>query len=175
MTFRLQVNHSLYSPSIETRMQTASPALYPETTLALTSIYLSTRLAVPPISLPLDPVPWWELFDAKEEEIVNVAKMLAEVYQDWDVCEGEEDDEVRKEKFSFPTGGLEINDRVHDDVTGEGNVQSERIEGNGNGNGVKGKRRKMNVWRIAARDVPITKKGVRDLLERSSTNGRGSN
>ncbi|GAA5946578.1 hypothetical protein JCM3765_000304 [Sporobolomyces pararoseus] len=66
-------------------MQTPAPALYPQSTLSLTAIYLSTRLVSPPISLPLSPLPWWELFDATERDLLHVSTMLGEMYQDWDV------------------------------------------------------------------------------------------
>ena len=65
------------------RLQTAAPALYPQSTLALTSIYLATRLSSPPIALPLEPVPWWTHFDTTEADIVDCADMLLRLYRQW--------------------------------------------------------------------------------------------
>jgi len=65
------------------RLQTPSPALYPQSTLALSAIYLSCRLASPPIALPLEPAPWWTLFDATEDDILDVTSMLLRLYKDW--------------------------------------------------------------------------------------------
>jgi hypothetical protein len=65
------------------RLQTSSPALYPQSTLAVASIYLSTRLSSPPVALPLSPVPWWTLFDTTEEEIIDVCGTLLQLYRDW--------------------------------------------------------------------------------------------
>ncbi|KAI5478129.1 cyclin L1 [Pseudohyphozyma bogoriensis] len=64
-------------------MQTPYPALYPPTLLATVAIYLSTRLCTPPIALPLSPVPWWELFDATEDDILDVSKGLLSLYKGW--------------------------------------------------------------------------------------------
>ncbi|GJN94653.1 hypothetical protein Rhopal_007736-T1 [Rhodotorula paludigena] len=52
-------------------------------TLALASIYLSTRLSTPPIALPLDPVPWWTHFDTTESELVHVSELLLKLYKQW--------------------------------------------------------------------------------------------
>lgn len=65
------------------RLQTPAPALYPQGTLALASIYLSARLSFPPIALPLEPVPWWTHFDTIEDELVHVSTMLLRLYKDW--------------------------------------------------------------------------------------------
>ncbi|ORY57404.1 cyclin-like protein, partial [Leucosporidium creatinivorum] len=64
-------------------LQTPAPALYPQTSLAIAAIYLSTRVNSPPIALPLSPVPWWTLFDTTEDEILDVCGMLLKLYQDW--------------------------------------------------------------------------------------------
>ena len=64
-------------------LQTPAPALYPQSTLALAAIYLSSRLATPQIALPLTPVPWWTLFDTNEDEILDVCTMLLKLYADW--------------------------------------------------------------------------------------------
>ncbi|CEQ40805.1 SPOSA6832_02454 [Sporobolomyces salmonicolor] len=64
-------------------LQTPAPALYPQSTLALTAIYLATRLSTPAIALPLTPAPWWTLFDATEQELVDVGGMLLSLYRDW--------------------------------------------------------------------------------------------
>ncbi|KAJ8291341.1 Cyclin-L2 [Rhodotorula toruloides] len=64
-------------------LQTPAPALYPQGTLALASIYLSARLSFPPIALPLEPVPWWTHFDTIEDELVHVSTMLLRLYKDW--------------------------------------------------------------------------------------------
>ncbi|GAA5856633.1 hypothetical protein JCM9279_006013 [Rhodotorula babjevae] len=64
-------------------LQTAAPALYPQSTLALTSIYLATRLSSPPIALPLEPVPWWTHFDTTEDDIADCADMLLRLYRQW--------------------------------------------------------------------------------------------
>ncbi|GAA5849519.1 hypothetical protein JCM5353_000445 [Sporobolomyces roseus] len=112
-------------------MQTPAPALYPQSTLALTAIYLSTRLVSPPISLPLSsPSTWWELFDASEQDLVHVATMLGETYRDWNT--------------SFPG------------VARKGNVEV-----------------KVNIWRQAG-GLPITKRAVRDTLEKMGVRGNGS-
>ncbi|GAA6009487.1 hypothetical protein JCM10207_003799 [Rhodosporidiobolus poonsookiae] len=62
---------------------TPAPALYPQSTLAIAAIYLGTRLASPPVALPLDPAPWWTLFDATEDDILDVTTMLLRLYKDW--------------------------------------------------------------------------------------------
>lgn len=112
------------------RMQTSAPALYPQATLALTAIYLSTRLVSPPISLPLSsPSTWWELFDASEQDLVHVSTMLGETYRDWNT--------------SFP--GVARN----------------------------AKQEKVNIWRQAG-GLPITKRAVRDSLEKMGVKGNGS-
>jgi len=111
-------------------MQTSAPALYPQATLALTAIYLSTRLVSPPISLPLSsPSTWWELFDASEQDLVHVSTMLGETYRDWNT--------------SFP--GVARN----------------------------AKQEKVNIWRQAG-GLPITKRAVRDSLEKMGVKGNGS-
>jgi len=46
-------------------------------------IYLATRLASPPIPLPLTPVPWWTLFDASEDDLIAVCTPLLQLYKDW--------------------------------------------------------------------------------------------
>lgn len=86
------------------RLQTPAPALYPQGTLALASIYLAIRLPRPAalssssasengtdgppppptlIALPLEPVPWWTHFDATEEELVHITSLLLSLYRDW--------------------------------------------------------------------------------------------
>jgi hypothetical protein len=57
--------------------------LYPQSLLALSAIYLTTRLSTPPIALPLSPVPWWTLFDASETDILICCSTLLELYADW--------------------------------------------------------------------------------------------
>ena len=57
--------------------------MYPQSLLALSSIYLTTRTCTPPIALPLKPVPWWTLFDATESEILICCETLLELYHDW--------------------------------------------------------------------------------------------
>ncbi|BGP58705.1 hypothetical protein JCM8202v2_006382 [Rhodotorula sphaerocarpa] len=69
-------------------LQTPAPAQYPQSTLALASIYLATRQHLPRkeeadhpedddsaqvgLALPLDPVPWWTHFDADEADLVRL-------------------------------------------------------------------------------------------------------
>ncbi|GAA5879621.1 hypothetical protein JCM8547_003550 [Rhodosporidiobolus lusitaniae] len=64
-------------------LQTPAPALYPQSTLALAAIYLSTRLSSPPIALPLEPARWWTLFNATEEDLVDISTMLLSLYCHW--------------------------------------------------------------------------------------------
>ncbi|SCZ90259.1 BZ3500_MvSof-1268-A1-R1_Chr9g10768 [Microbotryum saponariae] len=64
-------------------LQTPSPALYPPSTLAVAAIYLATRKHDPPIALPLVPEPWWVLFDATEEDVVDVCTRLLDLYRQW--------------------------------------------------------------------------------------------
>ncbi|GAA5898666.1 uncharacterized protein JCM6883_003383 [Sporobolomyces salmoneus] len=133
----LEANKELVEMSwgfLNDMMQTPAPALYPQSTLSLTSLYLSSRLVSPRISLPLAPVPWWELFDATERDLVDVAGMLGEMYQDWGM--------------TFP-----------------GVRTEEEREG--------GEKEKENVWR-KAKGLPVTKRGVRELLDKLGTNENGS-
>ncbi|GAA6035548.1 hypothetical protein JCM8097_000310 [Rhodosporidiobolus ruineniae] len=67
-------------------LQTPAPALYPQSTLALSAIYLAVRLSSSspsPVALPLEPAPWWTLFDTTEAEILDVCGMLLRLYKDW--------------------------------------------------------------------------------------------
>lgn len=137
------------------RLQTPAPALYPQGTLALASIYLAIRLprpassssssdegtgtdALAPIALPLEPVPWWTHFDATEEELVHVTTMLLSLYRDW--------------------GSQGVLSRG----SGEGDEPQAKANANADGDGgasVEG------VWRRAGR-LPLTKSGVREALAR---------
>lgn len=122
-------------------MQTPAPALYPQSTLSLAAIYLSTRLASPPVALPLEPVPWWELFDATERDLVDVSTMLGDMYEDWGV--------------RFP-----LAPRVEPGSSGESTDRPDRFV--------------ESVWKRAA-DLPITKRGVRDLLDQLGTQDGAEN
>ncbi|BGP35996.1 hypothetical protein JCM10296v2_007848 [Rhodotorula toruloides] len=90
-------------------LQTAAPALYPQGTLALASIYLSARLSSPPVALPLEPVPWWTHFDTTEDELVHVSTMLLRLYKDWgnDPLGGEKADGERNGHGGFGAVGRE--------------------------------------------------------------------
>ncbi|KAM0787176.1 hypothetical protein ACM66B_006424 [Microbotryomycetes sp. NB124-2] len=68
---------------INDMLQTPAPALYPQSTLAVASIYLAVRVSTEPIALPLEPVPWWTLFDAPEADVLQVCTTLLSLYRDW--------------------------------------------------------------------------------------------
>ncbi|GAA5988685.1 hypothetical protein JCM10908_003675 [Rhodotorula pacifica] len=139
-------------------LQTPAPALYPQSTLALASIYLATRLASPspdPIALPLEPVPWWTHFDSTEEELVHVTTMLLELYRDW----GAEN--------LFRTGASEEGEKGKKEEGTNGNGGGALDFAQGNSSAAK---KKENVWRRAGR-LPITKSGVREALARIGGNG----
>ncbi|GAA5936127.1 uncharacterized protein JCM15063_002716 [Sporobolomyces koalae] len=101
-------------------MQTPAPALYPQSTLSLAAIYLATRLVSPAISLPLTPLPWWELFDATEQDILHVSTMLGDMYKDWNMTfPGVTIDDVdadRKENVWGQAAGLPVTKRGVRDV-----------------------------------------------------------
>lgn len=66
------------------RLLTPLLAMYPSTYIAVAAIYLATTL--PPVSfaLPLEPRPWWNLFDvASEPELWSICTPLLEVYDSW--------------------------------------------------------------------------------------------
>lgn len=71
------------------RLQTPAPALYSQSTLAVSAIYLTARTLEPPINLPLEP-PWWTLFDATEQEILGILTPLLALYKDWQKQPGDE-------------------------------------------------------------------------------------
>ncbi|GAA6061548.1 hypothetical protein JCM10212_002755 [Sporobolomyces blumeae] len=141
-------------------MQTRSPALYPQSTLALASIYLSTRVVSPSVSLPVDPVPWWDLFDATQGELDDVVEELAKVYRDWGSSRSFGIRRVGERKVETKTRALEE----------EGGGGEGREGGNGQGQEEEeedDETFRINVWTKArTMDVPVTKQGVRDLLER---------
>lgn len=64
-------------------LQTPVPALYPQSTLAVAAIFLTARLTSPPLGLPLSPVPWWTLFDATEDDLLDICATLLQLYKDW--------------------------------------------------------------------------------------------
>lgn len=96
------------------RLQTPVPALYPQSTLAISAIYLSTRLHSPPIALPLTPVPWWSLFDTTEEEILDVCTTLLKLYQDWgkDLTGNAEKVTVWRKAGSLPTDKKGVREKI---------------------------------------------------------------
>ncbi|POY71598.1 hypothetical protein BMF94_5383 [Rhodotorula taiwanensis] len=129
-------------------LQTPAPALYPQGTLALASIYLAIRLPRPAalssssasengtdgppppptlIALPLEPVPWWTHFDATEEELVHITSLLLSLYRDW--------------------GGSRSG------VIADGGAEGVNVKEEG------------CVWRRAG-GLPVTKSGVREALAR---------
>lgn len=57
------------------------PARYAQSTMAAAAIYLVARKRG--TCLPLDPVPWWQLFDASEAELVQIVDQLLSLYRDW--------------------------------------------------------------------------------------------
>lgn len=133
------------------RLQTPAPALYPQSTLALASIYLATRLATPPIPLPLTPVPWWTLFDASEDDLIAVCTPLLQLYKDWG---------------ADPVGVAGSN----------GAGAGPAIEGKkSSGAGIYDLKGgvKMSVWRRGG-GLPVDKAGVRRLIPEGGGNGNGN-
>ncbi|KAH8926874.1 cyclin-like protein [Atractiella rhizophila] len=79
---------------------TPLPALHPPTLLAATAIYLASRMADPPVPLPLNPRPWWELFDVESEgEMEEVGRTILEVRK-----RGEAEGDVWTWMASLPVG-----------------------------------------------------------------------
>lgn len=72
------------NPANLSSLQTPVPALYPQSTIAVAAIYLAARRSSPPLALPLSPVPWWTLFDASEEDVLQICETLLVLYRDWD-------------------------------------------------------------------------------------------
>ncbi|KAK4047794.1 hypothetical protein OIV83_005136 [Microbotryomycetes sp. JL201] len=64
-------------------LQTTAPALFPQSTLAVAAIYLAARMSSHPLALPLEPVPWWTLFDAHEADVLQICASLLSLYRDW--------------------------------------------------------------------------------------------
>lgn len=60
---------------------TPIPALYPQSTMATACIYLVSRKAQ--VALPLEPTPWWQLFDCTETELHDIIELLLQLYRDW--------------------------------------------------------------------------------------------
>ncbi|SCV70031.1 BQ2448_1425 [Microbotryum intermedium] len=101
-------------------LQTPSPALYPPSTLAVAAIYLATRKHDPPIALPLTPEPWWILFDATEEDVLDVCTRLLDLYRDWKLdAFGEADSGVWKVCSKLPHDKQGLRDLI--DVAKAGN------------------------------------------------------
>ena len=66
------------------RLLTPLLALYPAHLISVAVIYLSAVVCTPQVALPIDPAPWWELFDvSSEEEIWAVCGVLLDVYNRW--------------------------------------------------------------------------------------------
>lgn len=58
--------------------------LYPPHYIAVSAIYLACLTSSPQVALPLDPAPWWELFDVPSEEAIHdVLRMLLDMYARW--------------------------------------------------------------------------------------------
>ncbi|TNY18751.1 cyclin-like protein [Rhodotorula diobovata] len=111
-------------------LQTAAPALYPQGTLALASIYLATRLSTPPIALPLEPVPWWTHFDTTEDEVVDVAEMLLRLYRQWGSDPrdaGAEDEGVKRDSVWKRAGRIPVTKAgVRELLAGDGSGDADR-------------------------------------------------
>lgn len=58
--------------------------IYPPHVISVSCIYLALLVSSPPVALPMDPAPWWTLFDVpSEEQIHEVCRTLLNVYRDW--------------------------------------------------------------------------------------------
>ena len=139
--------------------------MYPQSTLALASVYLATRLASPPVPLPLTPVPWWTLFDASEDDLVAVCEPLLCLYKDWGMA---------------PAGATSGTSPSGADLFGSSHGAG--ADGNGNGNESGGSSAReydprqcvhMNVWRRGGA-LPIDKAGVRRLIPDGAGKGSGN-
>ncbi|KAM0751390.1 cyclin-like protein [Meredithblackwellia eburnea MCA 4105] len=104
-------------------LQTPLPALHPQSTLAISSIYLTSRLSTPPLPLPLSPVPWWTLFDAEEDDILEICETVLQLYEDWKVGEG--DGNVWRK-----LGGLPADKKGVRELVGLGREREEGERGN---------------------------------------------
>ncbi|EPQ25858.1 uncharacterized protein PFL1_06533 [Pseudozyma flocculosa PF-1] len=61
-------------------LQTPVYCLLPPHVLACSVIYLTAQTAEPPFALPLEPMPWWELFDVQHGEIEVVCCHILRLY-----------------------------------------------------------------------------------------------
>ncbi|KAK9895710.1 cyclin-like protein [Cystobasidium minutum MCA 4210] len=59
-------------------------ATHPPHLISVACVYLAVLVSRPQVVLPMEPAPWFTLFDvATEEEIWQACKVLLEVYQTW--------------------------------------------------------------------------------------------
>lgn len=66
------------------RLLTPLLVLHPPHYIAVSAIYLACLTAVPQVALPMEPAPWWELFDVPSEEAIHeILQPLLELYSRW--------------------------------------------------------------------------------------------
>uniref|UniRef100_A0A914W8V1 Cyclin N-terminal domain-containing protein n=1 Tax=Plectus sambesii TaxID=2011161 RepID=A0A914W8V1_9BILA len=53
---------------------------YAAETIACACIFLAARTVEPPVSLPQEPFPWFELFDASDRDVQDIALILTQLY-----------------------------------------------------------------------------------------------
>lgn len=63
-------------------LQTPLFCLFPPHAIACAAIYLATATSEPPIALPLNPAPWFQLFDVEEEELRVMCAHILYLYDE---------------------------------------------------------------------------------------------
>lgn len=72
--------------TLASRLLTPLLAQHPPEAIAVSAIYYACLTATPQIALPLQPKPWWELFDVESEDVIwEVCRTVLQLYKDWGI------------------------------------------------------------------------------------------
>lgn len=109
---------------------------HPPHLISVACVYLAVLTSSPKVALPMEPAPWFTLFDvASEEDIWQACKILLDLYRIW-------------------TGGTEW--LLHSNQ--EDNDETAPVHG--------GSLDRITIWKRAAQlDLPLTKAEVRSIVD----------
>lgn len=87
-------------------LQTTVYCLFPPHVIAVSAIYLTSTFITSSPPLPLQPKPWWELFDVSREEVRIVCSHIMRLYNDDPGEQTREMNDIEGQPYVEATGGL---------------------------------------------------------------------